>query len=897
MTMDERDGTAGGELPAMCTLVALTVEAIGQAFLSEVIRLPGAQTAALVCAHESADTLEVIAAHGLPDSVVTGMANLRLDDPLPIAMAAADRTPVILPSRQAAAELGAAALTEFERCGIGSLIAVPLLDGAASPGAIAVGFRDERAVDAATVDLLMTLGRLAVPTIAHARAAQFQAEREARDRAERLRAFAAQIASAVTVADVAEAAVGEGVRTLHAVAGTLALARGSEDLEVAADAGGLLTGEPQFLASASALVADVLAAAEPRFLDDVTAEGWRFPQAARCLAMRGLSAAVVLPLVVQDAALGVVVFAFDRPQKADVARRGFLEAIAGQAAQALERVRLHTTVVAERALHVRARRRAEFAGGLLASLDATDGTAHRIDRFLDAFVPDIADFASVELLGESGELAVAAVRHRDPALQPAFEALRRQHAVGREIVGSVADVAATGRPHLFELTPGSADEYSVRPPAREAFGRLRPRSVMTLPLGPPGRRIGALLVGTSDSSERAFDTDDLAYFDALTQQVGLSFDNARLYERHRQVSLRLQQSLLADSVPELPGLAVAAYYEPAAADLEVGGDWCEAIELPDGRVGLFVGDVVGRGLTAAAAMGQLRAAVSALALTCETPARLIDRLALFAETIPAADCATVVAAMLDRHTGKLTYACAGHPPPLLVSANGDTHFLEDGRSVPLVVTTRLPRTDAHVTLERGTRVVLFSDGLVERRGESIDVGLTRLATAARTRRRLPGPEFVEALVADLTVGQHRLDDIAVLCVDLASDAAVRFLRRFSASAQELAGLRVAMRDWFAVNGITDGDANDILLAVGEAVANAVEHAYVPGTSGDVEVELVREGAQMTLRVRDRGTWSLVPAPGDRGRGLPLMRAVSDVTVRRSLSGTTVTMRRNLTTSR
>jgi serine/threonine-protein kinase RsbW len=725
------------------------------------------------------------------------------------------------------------------------------------------------------------------------RADGFHDESPAWDRTERLRVFAAQLAAAVTLADVAEAVVAEGIHTLRATVAALALAGESGELEVAADAGGLLTGEPPFHTCAAEILAGVLTSAEPQFLNDVKAAGWRFPQAARCLATRGLAAAVIMPLVVQGAALGVVIFAFDRPQTSDAARRGFLEVIAGQAAQALERARLHNTVIAERAVHEQTRRRAEFAADLLASLDAADGTVRRIDGLLDALVPDIADFASVELLDESGRPAVAAVRHRDPALQEAFELLRREHSIDQGIAGSVADVAATGRPHLFELSPGSGDEYSLTPPALGLLGRLRPRSVMTLPLGPPGRRLGALLVGMSDSRERAFGSDDLAYFDVLAQQVGLSLDNAQLSERHREVSLRLQQSMLADSVPELPGLAVAAYYEPAAPDLEVGGDWCEAIELPDGRVGLFVGDVVGRGLSAAAAMGQLRAAVNALALTCDTPATLIDRLALFAETIPAAHCATVAAAILDRHTGELVYACAAHPPPLIISADGEARFLEGGRSVPLVVPSRGPRTDAYVTLAPGTRLVLYSDGLVERRGESIDVGLARLATAAGTQRRLPGNAFVAGLVADLTVDQHRLDDIAVLCVDLATAAGVRFLRRFSTSPHELAGLRVAMRDWFAANDIAAADANDILLAVGEAVANVVEHAYAPGTSGDVEVELVLDGGQMTLRIRDRGIWNLLPAAGDRGRGLPLMRAVSDVDVRRSLSGTSVTMRRQL----
>ena len=722
---------------------------------------------------------------------------------------------------------------------------------------------------------------------------QFQDESDARDRTERLRALAAQLAAAVTVADVAQAVAAEGVRTLDAATAALAWAPALGALEVAADVGGLLTGEPPFHVGASEILADVLNSAEPRFLDDVRAAGWRFPQAARFLAMRGLSAAVILPLVVQGTALGVVVFAFDRPQKSDAARRGVLELIAGQAAQALERARLHSTVVAERAVHERARRRAEFAADLLASLDATDGTMRRIDRLLDALVPDIADFASVELLDESGRPAVAAVRHRDPALQGAFEMLRRQHSIDPVIAGSVADVVATGRPHLFELTLESAGDYSLTPPARGLLGRLRPRSVMTLPLGPPGRRLGALLVGTADSRKRAFDSNDLAYFNALSQQVGLSLDNAQLSERHREVSLRLQQSMLAESVPELPGLTVAAYYEPAAADLEVGGDWCEAIELPDGRVGLFVGDVVGRGLSAAAAMGQLRAAVNALALTCETPARLIDRLALFAETIPAAHCASVAAAILDRHTGELVYACAAHPPPLIISTDGDAHFLEGGRSVPLVVPSRSPRPDARVTLAPGTRLVLFTDGLVERRGESIDEGLP---DSQPPPAHIAGSQQMPLLQCSWPTSQS-------------ASIGWTTLRCCASISQQMwrcgfcGGSRHPLRS-LRVSGVQCATGSLSMTSPrrtrttscspwARRLRTSLSTRIPPDTSGDVEVELVRDGAQMTLRIRDRGIWNLLWAPGDRGRGLSLMRAVSDVDVRRSLSGTTVTMRRNL----
>ena len=219
--------------------------------------------------------------------------------------------------------------------------------------------RDDRKGGDADRAELASIGRIVIQ--AHERADQFQDESDARDRAERLRALAAQLAAAVTVADVAQAVAAEGVRTLDAATAALASAPASGGLEVAADVGGLLAGEPPFHVCASEILADVLSSAEPRFLDDVRAAGWRFPQAARFLAIRGLSAAVILPLVVQGTALGVVVFAFDRPQKSDAARRGFLELIAGQAAQALERARLHSTVLAERAVHERARRRAEFA--------------------------------------------------------------------------------------------------------------------------------------------------------------------------------------------------------------------------------------------------------------------------------------------------------------------------------------------------------------------------------------------------------------------------------------------------------------------------------------------------------------------------------------------------------
>ncbi|HEY6745164.1 MAG TPA: SpoIIE family protein phosphatase, partial [Mycobacteriales bacterium] len=405
-----------------------------------------------------------------------------------------------------------------------------------------------------------------------------------------------------------------------------------------------------------------------------------------------------------------------------------------------------------------------------------------------------------------------------------------------------------------------------------------------------GRPVGAMMLSFAD--ERGFDADERALITSLAEQCAQALERARLHQRAYDVALALQQSMLPTALPEMPGLRLTARYHPAVDSLKVGGDWYDVVALPDGRLGLTVGDVVGRGLPAATTMGQLRSALSALALSAESPARVLDGLERFARQVEGARLATVVYAVLDPVGGTLRYACAGHPPPLVLRPDGTTEFLEDGRS-PLLCAlppgTTEPRPEGSTVLVPGSRLLLYSDGLVERRRESLNVGLRRLGEHAAEVEQ--GPSWSDELVRRMLVGSGD-DDVALL----ATTYEPVFSTRLPARAELLAGLRRRLRIWLAAVGIGPNDAADVLLACGEAVANAVEHAFpraLPGPAGELAVELrLSAGWELTLRVADTGRWRQVPAPGDRGRGLSMMRAVMDsVGVRSREDGTVVTMRR------
>ena len=246
-------------------------------------------------------------------------------------------------------------------------------------------------------------------------------------------------------------------------------------------------------------------------------------------------------------------------------------------------------------------------------------------------------------------------------------------------------------------------------------------------------------------------------------------ERARAEEQSRyehDVAVRLQRALLPDRLVHDAQIALAATYRPSDERLVVGGDWYETLALPGGRIGVAVGDVVGHGLEAAAAMGQLRTAVGALAPECASPVARLEQLDDFAQASTAMLFSTACFAALDTATGEVLHASAAHPPLLLIEADGTCRFLEEGRSWPLCALPGPRGAHGRAELAPGATLLLYSDGLVERRGEEIDEGLERLRLAAGALHALDVEALCAALVAELLRGRPVQDDVVVVALRL-----------------------------------------------------------------------------------------------------------------------------------
>jgi serine/threonine-protein kinase RsbW len=382
----------------------------------------------------------------------------------------------------------------------------------------------------------------------------------------------------------------------------------------------------------------------------------------------------------------------------------------------------------------------------------------------------------------------------------------------------------------------------------------------------------------------------MAFLHDLAGRAATALENARLYDHERSVAHALQHSLLAADLPDDPRLALVPRYRSGVASLEVGGDWYDAFEIAPGRIGICVGDVVARGLEAATTMGQLRSALRALAAAELGPAGVLTRLDAFAEQVPRGRMATVAYAELDLDDGRLRFACGGHPPPLLLDPDGHASLLQGGRSAPLGA-ARTTRPEAEVTLAPGTRLLFYTDGLVDRRGRSLERGLARLVEESE-RRRAEGPGRLADAMLEALLEPDPQDDVCVLAVGFG--AGTRFDRELGARSEELAPLRDDLRAWLAGNAVVGHDRDALVFAASEAVTNAIEHAYRDVAAGLVWVSARMGDDGVLLRVTDHGHWRPPGEVEDRGRGLLLLdRLMDDVEVDHG-AGTTITMRKHVT---
>jgi PAS domain S-box-containing protein len=395
----------------------------------------------------------------------------------------------------------------------------------------------------------------------------------------------------------------------------------------------------------------------------------------------------------------------------------------------------------------------------------------------------------------------------------------------------------------------------------------------------PGESIGVVAVLTGGGGvalwlelrvPRRLSGEDRLLITVLVGHLGLAIQHVRQFEAARETSLTLQHAMLSPA--ELPpGFAVR--YEPAVTPLEIGGDFYDVLRVGDHRIGIIVGDCVGRGLSAAAVMGQLRASARALLLTGAEPGRLLQELDAVAELIPNAFCTTVFLAILDTESGELSYSCAGHLPAVVAAPGKGYTLIADARSVPLAVQRKSSRPQATVTLAPGSTLMLYTDGLVERRDVSLDDGIGHLGETVAAGTNQTVDEVADAVLAELVPPDGYDDDIAI----------VVYRRPYPplnihrvVTADQLGELRHELADWLSAAGVSEQRAADIVLAVNEAVANSIEHGYHGRKPGKIRVKGENDGARIHVKITDKGSWKPASSePGVRGRGLLLIRAVSD----------------------
>src|SRR5687768_14503696 len=363
-----------------------------------------------------------------------------------------------------------------------------------------------------------------------------------------------------------------------------------------------------------------------------------------------------------------------------------------------------------------------------------------------------------------------------------------------------------------------------------------------------------------------------------------------------------QLSLLPPSLPMLPDVRLSGSYHRATAAGAAGGDWYDAIALGGGRVALVVGDAVGHGIPAVGAMSRLRGAMRSSALRDPSPRSVLRALDAFAAEMDDVEGASVCYGVLDVGTGRLVYGAAGHPAPLIVHADGSTEFLPVAPRPPL---SSLPGAVTEVgerVLEQGSTLVLFSNGAVAG-APGPDAALDRLAEVSRDVLAAPDalePEASAALAGTIAEGVRRPhgwpDDVAVLVAHRRAASVEPLRLELQALPAALPGVRRQLGSWLTTVGMGEQDRIGVMVAVGEACANAAEHAYrgaEPGpmaVSADVDVDGV-----LTVSVRDEGSWHPPERdPGDRGRGLLIMRQLVDtVLLDEAPLGTTVTLSQRL----
>lgn len=465
----------------------------------------------------------------------------------------------------------------------------------------------------------------------------------------------------------------------------------------------------------------------------------------------GQRSLLCLPLRAGARNVGVMTLSFPTVLASDDAELEFLQILADSCGQAVERIRALETVEQQ---HAKLTFLAEASAELASSLDY-ESTLRNVAQMA---VPDLADWCAISL-AQDGILRTLAVAHRDPAkVELALNFQQRYPADPKAETGGY-QVLRTGRPEVIaEVT----DEMLVAgAQSEEHLAMLRDlalHSAITVPLQAEGRVFGTIS-WINGETERRFSTDDLPFAEDLGRRAGIAIDNALLHSELREVAERLQEAVRPADLPRPPGWQLGATYS-SAGRASVGGDFYDVIPLRDGRVALVIGDVMGRGVAAAAAMSQIKAALRALVAVDPDPSTVMTRLDLLYERFPSDQLVTLLYVLADPDLDQLELSCAGHPAPIVVHDDGSAEFVQSARGTILGVEPSSRRSVATPFLE-GDTILMYTDGLFERRDEDPQTSEARLLETYQALRPAPTAEDLEHFVTQMR-DPSRDDDVAVL---------------------------------------------------------------------------------------------------------------------------------------
>jgi GAF domain-containing protein/anti-sigma regulatory factor (Ser/Thr protein kinase) len=637
-----------------------------------------------------------------------------------------------------------------------SLAVVPLVVSDKAVGVVVVHWVQPRTISKADRGFLFTMTGAAAQAVERARLTV--TEFADLERAQQLQHLSSALAAATTPGDVASAAMGAGLRALRAqsAACRVPVDRGHRSLKCLAtsghpvvlartDVGAHDTVSGQAFSTGRTTIVSVGAAATP----DPTLAREVDPGAVTVLSQ---PLTVVAEPLIGNA--GVLVFAFVAQLDPSDPELRFLATLAGLTAQALERAQLFEQE--RQALHdaESGRERLSLLSDVTKLLSSSLNPTTVIHRTMNLVVGRLADACVVEVPGDTG------LQRLDVGSGSILDAETSLRLIGAEDTpyDSDAPAAVAYRTGTTQLAP-------LISPLASALG-LGECTALAVPMTANGEVIGVMTF--IDGAERRFQPDDVSLATEVASRAGVALSNATEYQRERVVAEVLQRAVLPDSLPLVEGMRFDAEYRAGAAGTYAGGDWYDIFRLDDAHVFFSVGDVMGKGAPAAALMGQVRSALRAYAVTGQSPSEVLSSLDHLFGVLAEDRVVTVVVGLVNPATGAVRLTNAGHPPPLMVRADGTTSFCAPESSLLIAAGLGPSQRPEHdVLLEPGDSLVMYSDGLVERRGESITAGMDRLSEVAIDVAQGGWPTRPAATLATLLGNDESTDDVVVLSLHYA----------------------------------------------------------------------------------------------------------------------------------